>query len=86
MILSMTGFGKAEGIFDKKKYVIEIRSVNSRFAEISVKFPKYMSTKENEFKEILRQSISRGKVNVSLNIENGTAIQNNLTVEKNMIK
>jgi uncharacterized protein (TIGR00255 family) len=86
MILSMTGFGKAEGIFNKKKYVIEMRSVNSRFAEISVKFPKYMSSFENEFKEALRQKVSRGKVNVNLNIENGSAVQNNMTVEKNLIK
>ena len=86
MILSMTGFGKAEGIFEKKKFVIEIRSVNSRFAEISVKFPKYMSSKDNDFKEILRQKISRGKVNVNLNVESDTAVQNNLTVEKNLIK
>jgi len=86
MILSMTGFGKAEGIFDKKKYVIELRSVNSRFAEISVKYPKYMSSKDNEFKEILRKNISRGKVNMNLNVESDTTIQSNLTVEKNLIK
>ena len=82
----MTGFGKAEGIFDKKKYVIELRSVNSRFAEISVKYPKYMSSKDNEFKEILRKNISRGKVNMNLNVESDTTIQSNLTVEKNLIK
>ncbi len=86
MILSMTGFGKAEGIFDKKKYVIELRSVNSRFAEISVKYPKYMSSKDNDFKEILRKNISRGKVNMNLNVESDTTIQSNLTVEKNLIK
>ncbi len=82
----MTGFGKAEGIFEKKKFVIEIRAVNSRFAEISVKFPKYMSSKDNDFKEILRQKISRGKVNVNLNVESDSTVQNNLTVEKNLIK
>jgi uncharacterized protein (TIGR00255 family) len=82
----MTGFGKAEGIFDKKKYVIELRSVNSRFAEISVKYPKYMSSKDNDFKEILRKNISRGKVNMNLNVESDTTIQSNLTVEKNLIK
>lgn len=86
MILSMTGFGKAEENFENKKYVIEIRSVNSRFAEISFKYPKYISSKDNELKEILRQKISRGKVNVFLNIENGTSVQNNLTIDPENLK
>ncbi len=86
MILSMTGFGKAEENFENKKYVIEIRSVNSRFAEISFKYPKYISSKDNELKDILRQKISRGKVNVFLNIENGTSVQNNLTIDPENLK
>jgi uncharacterized protein (TIGR00255 family) len=82
----MTGFGKAEENFENKKYVIEIRSVNSRFAEISFKYPKYISSKDNELKDILRQKISRGKVNVFLNIENGTSVQNNLTIDPENLK
>ncbi|HEY5536992.1 MAG TPA: YicC/YloC family endoribonuclease [Ignavibacteria bacterium] len=86
MILSMTGFGKAEGNFENKKFVIEIRSVNSRFAEISFKYPKYMTSRDNEFKEILRQKISRGKVNVNLNVENGSSVQNQLTIDAEVLK
>ena len=60
MFISMTGFGKAEDNFKKSKYTIEIRSINSRFCEISLKYPKYLYSKEFELKEAIRKNISRG--------------------------
>lgn len=71
MIVSMTGFGKAEGTFKKKKFSIEIRSVNNRFCEISMRYPKYLSNKDFELKEIVRKKISRGKITVNINSEEG---------------
>jgi uncharacterized protein (TIGR00255 family) len=69
MIVSMTGFGRAEGVFEKKKYVVEARSVNNRFCEISFKYPKNLLTKDFELKEIVKKKISRGKVNVSISFD-----------------
>ena len=71
MIVSMTGFGKAEGTFKKKKFSIEIRSVNNRFCEISMRYPKYLSSKDFELKEIVRKKISRGKITININSEEG---------------
>lgn len=71
MIVSMTGFGKAEGTFKKKKFSIEIRSVNNRFCEISMRYPKYLSNKDFELKEIVRKKISRGKITININSEEG---------------
>ncbi|MGB9696510.1 MAG: YicC/YloC family endoribonuclease [Ignavibacteria bacterium] len=64
MILSMTGFGKAEDYYENCRYVCEIRSVNSRFCEISFKYPKCLSQRELDLKELIRQKISRGKIHV----------------------
>ena len=82
----MTGFGKAENNFNGKKYSIEIRSVNNRFCEISFKYPKYLFSRDIELKEIIKQKISRGKINVNLNIENGSDSDLNLIVNKEATK
>ncbi len=86
MILSMTGFGKAEESYEGRRYSVEIRSVNNRFCEISIKYPRYLISKDIELKEIVKQKISRGKININLNIENGFNNELNLIVNKNAIK
>ena len=69
MIISMTGYGKAEGDFEGKNYSIELRSVNNRFCEISFKYPRYLSSKDFQLKEIIKKKISRGKINATLNVK-----------------
>lgn len=68
MILSMTGYGKAEEKLGTSVYSIEIRAVNNRFLELFFKYPKYLSSKDFELKEIVKKKITRGKLNVNLNI------------------
>lgn len=82
----MTGFGKAEGTFGKKKYIIEIRTVNSRFCEITFKYPKYLASKDFELKEIVRKKISRGKINISLNVEDESETPVNLNIDEKLIR
>src|SRR5690606_10106710 len=69
MIISMTGYGKAEGDFDGKNYSVELRSVNNRFCEISFKYPRYLSSKDFQLKDVTKKKISRGKINASLNVK-----------------
>jgi uncharacterized protein (TIGR00255 family) len=64
MLISMTGYGKAEKLDNGSRYTVELRSVNSRFNEVSLKCPKHIYTREYEIKEIIRKKISRGKVSV----------------------
>ena len=86
MIVSMTGFGKFDAFFENKKYTFEVRSINSRFCEISFRIPKYLSSKENELKEIVRKKISRGKINVALNVEGKNGDVPGLSLNKELIK
>lgn len=82
----MTGFGKSEAFIDTKKYIIEVRSINSRFCEISFRGPKYLSSKENELKEIVRKKISRGKISITLSIEGTNGDLPLLAVNKTVLK
>ncbi len=69
MIASMTGFGRGESSSDGITVGVELRSVNSRFLEVSSRLPRSLSLRENEIKEIIRGRISRGKINLVINVE-----------------
>ena len=65
MIRSMTGFGAAEGTIGGVRVSVELRSVNHRFFNPSIKLPGALSRWEPEVRELLRQRIARGHVTVS---------------------
>jgi len=68
MVYSMTGFARKEQAFEWAKLLIEIRSVNHRFLDISFKMPDEMRVFEMALKERLGQSLKRGKVEVSIKV------------------
>jgi uncharacterized protein (TIGR00255 family) len=68
-ILSMTGFGKANGTWQDKKINIEIRSLNSKGADIHLRTPNFYREKEMELRTKLAQVLDRGKIDFSLNVE-----------------
>ncbi len=72
MLTSMTGFGRGEhtGEFGIS-VTAEIRSVNSRFLETSVRLPRTMSEREFEVREIIRKGLGRGKINLNVTITSG---------------
>jgi len=69
MIRSMTGFGTAEGAVGAARVAVEVRSVNHRFFNPSIKLPSALSKWEAEVREALRRSISRGHVTVTARVE-----------------
>ncbi len=74
MLISMTGFGRGEAIHNTEggasiTVTAEIRSVNSRFIEISVRLPRTMSERELEVRELVRKSLERGKISVSISVD-----------------
>ncbi|MBR2212685.1 MAG: YicC family protein [Fibrobacter sp.] len=70
-IISMTGFGKSESTLNGTACVIEVRSVNSRFLEISSKIPKNFAYLENDLKAIIKDKLARGSVNLSITLGEG---------------
>lgn len=69
MILSMTGYGKAEEVNPDFKVSVEISSVNNRFCEIQFRLPKFLSPLEPRLKEKILGKITRGKITCSLTWE-----------------
>lgn len=70
MIKSMTAFGRAKGSIGGKEITVELRSVNNRFFDCSVKLPRVFSFLEEKIKPHLQsRSISRGKVDVFISID-----------------
>jgi uncharacterized protein (TIGR00255 family) len=74
MLISMTGFGRGEAThtLDSGASVTigaEIRSVNSRFIEISVRLPRTMSERELECREVIRKRLERGKISVNFSVD-----------------
>ncbi len=66
---SMTGYGHAEGEYAGKKISVEIKSVNSRYSDISVKYPRVYSFLEAPCKKAVTKYTSRGKIDVYINID-----------------
>ena len=71
MIKSMTGYGRGVEMIDGREITVEIRSVNNRYLDCTVKLPRIFSFAEDAIKQRVKQNVSRGKVDVyvSVNLE-----------------
>ena len=69
MILSMTGFGRSEGVFEGKKLTIDIKSLNSKSFDLNIKIPLRYKEKEFEIRKLLNDRVLRGKVDCYVNFE-----------------
>ena len=81
MIKSMTGFGRAEYADDKRKFTVEIKSVNHRYLDMAIKMPKKLNFFEAAIRNELKNSIQRGKVDVFITYEDYT--ENNVGIKYN---
>ena len=69
MILSMTGFGRSEGVFEGKKITVDLKSLNSKSFDLSIKMPLRYKEKEFDIRKMLNDRILRGKVDCYINME-----------------
>lgn len=69
MLLSMTGFGKSSGQFANKKISVEIKSLNSKSADINARIPVLYREKEIEIRKQITDKLERGKIDFTLTIE-----------------
>ncbi len=69
MISSMTGFGRGEAENDSAKYIVEIKSVNHRYLDLTVKLPKKLVFFETQIRAYLKDELGRGKVDVFVSYE-----------------
>ena len=64
MVKSMTGFGHAEAVSEKRKLTVEMKSVNNRYLDVNIRMPKKFSAFEAQIRNVLKEYVSRGKVDV----------------------
>lgn len=83
MILSMTGFGKAVKVFNNKKITVEIKSLNSKQVDMSVRLPQVYHELELELRNKISTALLRGKIDVNIfceAIDNSTSVSINIPV------
>ena len=72
MIKSMTGYGKSNISKNLREYQVEIKSVNHRYLDVSVKMPRSLSYLEEEIKKAISSKVTRGKVDVFITFNNNS--------------
>ena len=84
MIKSMTGYGKAEQIYLTKRIVVEVKTLNSKQLDLSVKLPQEIRSQELEYRNMVANTLQRGKVDVMISISD-TNVEQNTHIEKEVI-
>lgn len=86
MVESMTGFGRGETSDDGIAVEVEVRSVNNRFCDVSVRLPRQLGTYEYEVQQIVKQSVGRGKVNVHVRVDSEELSGSRLRIDPDAAK
>jgi uncharacterized protein (TIGR00255 family) len=86
MIKSMTGYGIASFDAGSTKYTVEIKSLNSKFLELSLRLPKAFAEKEFQLRNDCNKQIERGKVSLSINVEKASSTVNAAGIDKELLK
>ncbi|MBE6199273.1 MAG: YicC family protein [Rikenellaceae bacterium] len=81
----MTGFGKGEAVLPNKKITVEVRSLNSKQLDLSVRMPGIFRQKEFELRSVAGAAIQRGKADITVTVEN-TTVSTSATVNKEIFK
>lgn len=85
MILSMTGFGRAETVYKGKKITVDIKSLNSKNFDLNVKVPLRYKEKEFDIRKLLNDKILRGKVDCYISCES-LEDSNEVTINQDIVK
>jgi uncharacterized protein (TIGR00255 family) len=84
MIKSMTGYGRAEAVIGGKRIVVEIKSLNHRFLEVSLRLPGALSSLEHEMKKRINAKFSRGKIEVGIRMDSSVSSDRGAGLDLNL--
>ena len=84
MIKSMTGYGRARQMLHKRDITVEVRSVNNRYLDCTVKMPRMYTFAEDAIKGCVQKAISRGKVDVFITVDASAADVAKVTVNREL--
>lgn len=83
---SMTGYGRAKLERNNRVYNIEIKSVNHKYNDITIKLPRSLSYLENQIKKIITNNISRGKIEIFVTFENYSDEGKDVIINRELVK
>ena len=83
---SMTGFGRSKLEENSREYIVEIKSVNHKYSDISIKLPRNIMCFEEKIKKIISNNISRGKVDVFITFNNYSDEGKDVIINKELAK
>ena len=86
MLRSMTGYGRSKCEFDSREYTVEIKSVNNRYSDISIKLPRSISFMEDNIKKLISKSVTRGKVEVFISFINNSDKGRSIEINRELAK
>ena len=86
MIKSMTGYGRAVETVNGREFTVELRSVNNRYLDCNVKLPRSVSFAEDAVKQAVKQSVSRGKVDVFITIKSENTDDTTISLNKAVLE
>ena len=86
LIKSMTGYGRAVETVNGREFTVEIRSVNNRYLDCTVKLPKALTFAEDAVKQAVKQAVSRGKVDVFITMRSEGGTDAKVTLNATMVE
>ncbi|MBE6934504.1 MAG: YicC family protein [Ruminococcaceae bacterium] len=86
MIKSMTGYGRAVATVNGREFTVELRSVNNRYLDCSVKLPRALSFAEEAVKQAVKAAVSRGKVDVYVSLKSEASEDTTVTLNEAVLK
>ncbi|KAB2954479.1 YicC family protein [Heliorestis acidaminivorans] len=84
MIKSMTGYGRGEAVGSGQQVTVEVKAVNHRYSEVVVRIPRTYMSLEEAIKKQFQKGVSRGRVDVFVNIEQLGEVNGKVKVDKNL--
>ena len=86
LIKSMTGYGRAVETVNGREFTVELRSVNNRYLDCSVRLPRLLSFCEDAVKQAVKQSVSRGKVDVYISARSESGEEVNVSLNDSVLE
>ena len=86
LIKSMTGYGRAVETVNGREFTVELRSVNNRYLDCSVRLPRVLSFAEETVKQAVKASVSRGKVDVFISLRSEGGEEVSIQLNKNVLE
>ena len=86
MIKSMTGFGRAKCEYEGREYNVEIKSLNHKYSDVSIKIPRQISYLEEKVRKEILTKVSRGKIDVFITLQDYSEKGKNIKINKELAK